>query len=245
MSAPTSLDPVDVARFSAIADQWWDPHGKFAPLHRLNPARLGFIRQHCLERFGVRGGPRAPFTGLRLLDIGCGGGLVAEPMTRLGFQVTAIDAAAESVAVAKTHAAALGLAIDYRLTTAEALTGEPPFDVVLALEIIEHVTDPRAFVAECARLLAPNGLLIVATLNRTLRALALGKIAAEYVLRWVPAGAHDWRKFLTPDELSEMFSGAGLVGEGPFGLTLDPLSGTWRASADATVNYMMMASRSG
>jgi 2-polyprenyl-6-hydroxyphenyl methylase/3-demethylubiquinone-9 3-methyltransferase len=166
-------------------------------------------------------------------------------MTRLGFQVTAIDAAAESVAVAKTHAAALGLAIDYRLTTAEALTGEPPFDVVLALEIIEHVTDPRAFVAECARLLAPNGLLIVATLNRTLRALALGKIAAEYVLRWVPAGAHDWRKFLTPDELSEMFSGAGLVGEGPFGLTLDPLSGTWRASADATVNYMMTASRSG
>jgi 2-polyprenyl-6-hydroxyphenyl methylase/3-demethylubiquinone-9 3-methyltransferase len=241
MGVPTSLDQDDIARFAAVADQWWDPDGKFAPLHRLNPARLAFIRQHCLAHFSVDGGARAPFPGLRLLDIGCGGGLVAEPMTRLGFQVTAIDAAPESVAVARAHVEGLGLDIDYRETTAEALTSEAPFDVVLAMEIIEHVTDPRAFVADCARLLAPNGLMIVATLNRTLRSLALGKIAAEYVLRWIPAGAHDWRKFLTPAELGDILSGAGLLTEGPFGLSLDPLSGAWRASSDARINYMMTA----
>ncbi|HEY1449293.1 MAG TPA: bifunctional 2-polyprenyl-6-hydroxyphenol methylase/3-demethylubiquinol 3-O-methyltransferase UbiG [Caulobacteraceae bacterium] len=241
MSVSTSLDPADVARFAAVADQWWDPDGKFAPLHRLNPARLAFIRRYCLEHFSVDGGARAPFSGLRLLDIGCGGGLVAEPMTRLGFQVTGIDAAPESVAVARAHAEGLGLEIDYRETTTEALTGEPPFDVVLALEIIEHVIDPRALVADCARLLAPGGLMIIATLNRTLRSLALGKIAAEYVLRWVPAGAHDWRKFLTPGELGGHLSAAGLTPEGPFGLTLDPLQGQWRLSSDTRINYMMTA----
>jgi 2-polyprenyl-6-hydroxyphenyl methylase/3-demethylubiquinone-9 3-methyltransferase len=241
MGAPTSIDPDNLARFAAIADEWWHPHGKFAPLHRLNPARLAFIRERCLAHVGRDGASRAPFSGLRLIDIGCGGGLVAEPMSRLGFAVTGIDAGAESVAVARAHAQALGLAIDYREATAEALSGEPLFDVVLALEIIEHVTDPRVFIADCARLLAPGGLMIVATLNRTLRSLALGKVAAEYVLRWVPAGTHDWRKFLTPGELGGMLSGAGLVTKGPFGLTLDPLSGAWRASSDARINYMMTA----
>jgi len=241
MGAPSSIDTDNVARFTAIADQWWDPGGKFAPLHRLNPARLAFIREQCLEHFGRDGRTRTPFSGLRLIDIGCGGGLVAEPMTRLGFEVTGIDAGAESVAVAAAHARGLDLAINYRETTAEALGDEPPFDVVLALEIIEHVTDPRAFAADCARLLAPNGLMIVATLNRTLRSLALAKIAAEYVLRWIPAGAHDWRKFLTPGELGDILSSPGLVTEGPFGLTLDPLSGAWRASADTRVNYLMTA----
>ncbi len=241
MGAPSSIDTDNIARFAAVADEWWDPNGKFAPLHRLNPARLAFIRERCLEHFGRDGRTRTPFSGLRLIDIGCGGGLVAEPMTRLGFNVTGIDAGAESVTVAATHAWGLDLAIDYRETPAEALGGEPPFDVVLALEIIEHVTDPRAFAVDCARLLAPNGLMIVATLNRTLRSLALAKIAAEYVLRWIPAGAHDWRKFLTPGELSDMLSDAGLVANGPFGLTLDPLSGAWRASADTRVNFLMTA----
>lgn len=241
MGAPSSIDTDDVARFAAVADQWWDPGGKFAPLHRLNPARLAFIREQCLEHFGRDGQARAPFSGLRLIDIGCGGGLVAEPMTRLGFAVTGIDAGAESVAVAAAHAHGVELAIDYRETTAEALSGEPPFDVVLALEIIEHVTDPRAFIADCARLLAPDGLMILATLNRTLRSLALGKIAAEYVLRWIPAGAHDWSKFLTPRELGQMLSAAGLASGGPFGLALDPLSGTWRRSANSAINYMMTA----
>jgi 2-polyprenyl-6-hydroxyphenyl methylase/3-demethylubiquinone-9 3-methyltransferase len=235
------MDADNIARFAAVADERWDPNGKFAPLHRLNPARLAFIRERCLEHFGRDGRSRAPFSGLRLIDIGCGGGLVAEPMTRLGFAVTGIDAAAEGVAVARTHARSLDLAIDYRETTVEALSGEPPFDVVLMLEIIEHVTDPRAFAADCARLLAPNGLMIVATLNRTLRSLALAKIAAEYVLRWIPAGAHDWRKFLTPGELGGILSSAGLVADGPFGLTLDPLSGAWRASADTRINFLMTA----
>jgi 2-polyprenyl-6-hydroxyphenyl methylase/3-demethylubiquinone-9 3-methyltransferase len=243
MSAPSSIDADNVARFAAVADEWWDPNGKFSPLHRLNPARLVFIRERCLEHFGRDGQTRTPFSGLRLIDIGCGGGLVAEPMTRLGFAVTGIDAGTESVAVAATHARGLGLAIDYRETTAEALSGEPPFDVVLALEIIEHVTDQRSFTADCARLLAPNGLMIVATLNRTLRSLALAKIAAEYLLRWIPAGAHDWRKFLTPGELGDILSGAGLVAEGPFGLTLDPLSGAWRATPDTQVNFLMTATR--
>ena len=241
MSVSTSLDRADVARFAAVADQWWDPDGKFAPLHRLNPARLTFIREHCLARFGLDGGARAPFAGLRLLDVGCGGGLVSEPMTRLGFQVTGIDAAAEGMEVAKAHAEGMGLDIDYRETTVEALAGEAPFDVVLALEIIEHVTDPRVFVADCARLLAQGGLMVVATLNRTLRSLALGKIAAEYVLGWVPPGTHDWRQFPTPGELGGHLSAAGLESEGPFGLTLDPLSGAWRASSDVRINYMMTA----
>lgn len=240
MSVPSSLDPADVARFAAVADQWWDPKGKFAPLHRLNPARLAFIRERCLERFGADPRSRTPFAGLRLLDIGCGGGLVAEPMTRLGFAVTGVDAAPESIAVARSHADALRLAIDYHEGALETLNGEP-FDVVLALEIIEHVAEPSAFIADCARRLAPGGLVILATLNRTLRSWALGKIAAEYVLRWVPTGAHDWRKFLTPAELGQMLSAAGLASEGPFGLTLDPLSGSWRRSSDSAINYMMTA----
>ncbi|HEY5290615.1 MAG TPA: bifunctional 2-polyprenyl-6-hydroxyphenol methylase/3-demethylubiquinol 3-O-methyltransferase UbiG [Caulobacteraceae bacterium] len=240
----TSIDPPDVARFAAVADQWWKPEGKFAPLHRLNPTRLAFIRETCLGQFGVDGAARAPFAGLRLLDIGCGGGLVCEPMTRLGFAVTGIDAAGESVAVARAHADGLSLAIDYREATAEALVAaEPPFDVVLALEIIEHVADPAAFLADCARLLAPGGVMILATLNRTLRSLALAKIAAEYILRWIPAGAHDWRRFLTPEELRGMLAGAGLAAQAPFGVALDPLSGRWRPSADTAINYMISAAR--
>jgi len=239
MGAPSSIDADNIARFAAVADQWWDPDGKFAPLHRLNPARLAFIRERCLGHFGRDARSRTPFSGLTLIDIGCGGGLVTEPMARLGFAVTGIDAAGESIAVATAHAQSLGLAIDYREAAAESLSG--PFDVVLALEIIEHVTDPRAFALECARLLAPGGLMIVATLNRTLRSLALVKVAAEYLLRWIPAGAHDWRKFLTPGELGDMLCSAGLVTEGPFGLTLDPLSGAWRASADTRVNFLMTA----
>jgi 2-polyprenyl-6-hydroxyphenyl methylase/3-demethylubiquinone-9 3-methyltransferase len=241
MGAPSSIDTDNVARFAVVADQWWDPDGKFAPLHRLNPARLAFIREQCLARFNADPRARAPFAGRRLLDIGCGGGLVAEPMSRLGFAVTGLDAAGESIAVARAHAEALGLAIDYREATLEALSGESPFDVVLALEIVEHVAEPRAFIADCARRLAPDGLIILATLNRTLRSLALGKIAAEYVLRWVPVGAHDWRKFPTPGELRQMLSAAGLATQGPFGLAFDPLRGTWRRSTDSAINYMMTA----
>jgi 2-polyprenyl-6-hydroxyphenyl methylase/3-demethylubiquinone-9 3-methyltransferase len=243
MSAPSSIDPADVARFAAHADAWWNPDGPFAPLHRLNPARLDLIVERCRQHFAILGDARRPFIGRRLLDIGCGGGLVAEPMARLGFAVTGIDAAGEGVAAARAHPEMGGLDIDYREAAAEDLIGEPPFDVVLALEVVEHVVDPKLFLADCRRLLAPGGLLVAATLNRTLRALLLGKVAAEYVLRWIPPGTHDWRKFLTPEELRVLLAETGLTPDGPFGLALDPLRGVWRRSADVAVNYMMTAAR--
>lgn len=239
-SAASSIDPADVERFSAVAAEWWDPRGKFAPLHRLNPARLAFIRERALAHLGKDGSARRPFDGLRLLDVGCGGGLLCEPMTRLGFAVTGIDASVETVGVATAHAAEIGLAIDYRATTAEALraAGET-FDVVLNMEVIEHVADPRAFLADCAALLAPGGLMVLATLNRTAASLALAKIGAEYVLRWVPAGTHDWNQFLKPDQIRAFAADLDVVVHGPFGLTFDPIAGTWVQSSDAGVNYMM------
>jgi 2-polyprenyl-6-hydroxyphenyl methylase/3-demethylubiquinone-9 3-methyltransferase len=241
----SSIDPAEVERFSRIAAEWWDPHGKFAPLHRFNPVRLAFIREQALRRFGRDPGARAPFEGLRLLDIGCGGGLLSEPMTRLGFQVTGVDASERNIATAATHAAEQGLAIDYRASTAEALVdaGEPPFDVILNMEVIEHVADPGAYLRSCAQLLKPGGLMIVATLNRTLKALALAKIGAEYVLRWLPAGTHDWSKFLRPDELRSFLASEPVEVDGPFGVAFNPLTGRWTRSADADVNYMMTVVR--
>jgi 2-polyprenyl-6-hydroxyphenyl methylase / 3-demethylubiquinone-9 3-methyltransferase len=240
-TAPTSIDPAEVTRFSAQAAEWWDPRGKFAPLHQLNPVRLAFIREQALSRFGRDATARRPFEGLRLLDIGCGGGLVSEPMARLGFAVTAVDASEEGLGAARAHAADVGLAIDYRCATAEALLAEGagPFDVVLNMEVIEHVADPRQYLRDTARLIAPGGLMILATLNRTLKSLALAKVGAEYLLRWVPAGTHDWRRFPTPGELRGFLAGEPYAVEGPFGVALDPLSGRWRRSPDADVNYMM------
>jgi 2-polyprenyl-6-hydroxyphenyl methylase/3-demethylubiquinone-9 3-methyltransferase len=237
----SSVDAGEVDKFSAIAAEWWDPRGKFAPLHRFNPARLVFIRQRALARFGRDPKARRPFEGLTLLDIGCGGGLLSEPMARLGFAVTGVDASEENVGVARQHAGEFGLSIDYSAATAEALLADAagPFDLVLNMEVIEHVADPGAYLRDTARLVAPGGLMILATLNRTLKALALAKLGAEYVLRWVPAGTHDWRRFLTPDEVRGFLVGEPYEVEGPFGLTFDPLSGRWSQSADADVNYLM------
>jgi 2-polyprenyl-6-hydroxyphenyl methylase/3-demethylubiquinone-9 3-methyltransferase len=241
----SSIDEADVARFSGLAKAWWDPKGEFAPLHRLNPTRLRFIREQVLARFARDGGERAPFRGLRLLDVGCGGGLLCEPMARLGFDVTGVDASPDGVEIAKAHAAGAGLAIDYRATTVEALRdgGEPSFDVILNMEVIEHVADPAAFLRDCAGLLERGGLMIVATLNRTLASLALGKMAAEYLLRWVPAGTHDWRKFIKPDEIRRFLADEPLDVAGPFGVSFDPLRGRWSVSDDARINYMMTVTR--
>jgi len=245
-SSVSSIDAADVARFSAIAAEWWDPNGKFAPLHRFNPLRLAFIRDQALARFGRDDRARAPFTGLRLLDIGCGGGLLCEPMKRLGFSVTGVDASERNIAVAATHAEEGGLAIDYRAGAVEDLpaAGEPGFDVILNMEVIEHVAEPGAFLRDCARLLNPGGLMILATLNRTLASLALAKVGAEYVLRWLPAGTHDWRKFLKPSEIREFLAGEGLSIEGPFGVTFNPLSGRWSLGSDAGTNYLMTIAKS-
>ena len=239
-AATSSIDPDEVARFSALAAKWWDPTGEFAPLHRINPVRLGFIREQALAHFGRDGGLRRPFDGLTALDIGCGGGLLCEPMARLGFRVTGVDASERNIGTASAHAAELQLEIDYRASTAEALLAEGArFDLVLNMEVIEHVTDPAQFLRDTAALLAPGGLMIVATLNRTLRSLALGKLAAEYLLRWIPPGTHDWRKFLRPDELRGFLAAAPFDVEGPFGIAFDPFAGGWSRSDDTAVNYMM------
>ena len=245
-AAGASVDPADVARFSRIAAEWWDPRGKFAPLHRFNPQRLEFIRELALARFGRDARAARPFEGLRLLDIGCGGGLLAEPMTRLGFAVTGVDASERNIGTARVHAEEGGLDIDYRCATAESLleAGERPFDLVLNMEVIEHVADPARYLRDTARLVAPGGAMVVATLNRTLKSLALAKVGAEYVLGWLPRGTHDWRKFLKPEELRAFLDGEpGLTLRGPVGVTYKPLSGTWEPSPDTDVNYMMVVER--
>jgi 2-polyprenyl-6-hydroxyphenyl methylase/3-demethylubiquinone-9 3-methyltransferase len=244
-AAPSSVDPAEVERFSAIAEAWWDPHGEFAPLHRLNPTRLAFIRETALRQLGRDGRERTPFAGLRLLDVGCGGGLLCEPMARLGFQVTGVDASERNIAIARAHAEQSGLDIDYRASTVEDLlaAGEPSFDVILNMEVIEHVADPGAFLRDSARLLERGGVMILATLNRTAASLALGKVAAEYVLRWVPAGTHDWRRFLKPAEIRDFLADERFDIEGPFGVALDLRSGRWSVGTDSRVNYMMTIAR--
>lgn len=237
-----SIDPADVARFSAQAAEWWDPKGPFAPLHRFNPARLRFVRDRVAEHYGLNPNTRAPFAGLSLIDIGCGGGLLAEPMRRMGFEVTALDASSENIGTARAHAEQVGLDIRYKASTVEQMVeaGEGPFDVVLTMEVIEHVADPEAFVRACSQLVKPGGIMIVATLNRTLKGLLLGKFAAEYVLRWVPAGTHNWKQFLKPDEIRDMLKDEPLTVTGPFGLSYNPLNDKW-SEGDADINYMMVA----
>jgi 2-polyprenyl-6-hydroxyphenyl methylase/3-demethylubiquinone-9 3-methyltransferase len=236
-----SVDPAEVARFSALAAKWWDAKGEFAPLHKFNPVRLGFIRDQAADHFGRDPKARTPFEGLRLLDIGCGGGLLSEPMSRLGFAVTGADASARNIGTAKAHAEPLGLGIDYRCATAEQLLeeGAGPFDLVLNMEVIEHVADPGQYLRTCSRLVAPGGMMIVATLNRTAKAFALAVVGAEYVLRWLPRGTHDWKKFLKPEELRAFLAAEPVTVQGPFGVSFDPLADRWSLSADTDVNYIM------
>jgi len=240
-----SIDPDEVAKFTAMAAEWWDPKGKFKPLHKFNPVRLGFIRDTIEDHFDLDPSARRPFQGLRALDIGCGGGLVSEPMTRLGASVTAVDASEANIKTAMTHAEQGGLEIDFRAGTVEALIeeGEPPFDVVLNLEVVEHVADPAQFLKDCASLVKPGGITIVATLNRTARAFALAIVGAEYVLGWLPKGTHEFEKFLRPDEIEAPLRAAGLDVEAPQGVSFNPIADQWRLSGDTKVNYMMVATR--
>lgn len=240
-----SIDPAEVAKFSAMAADWWNPDGKFKPLHRFNPTRLKFIRQTAEAHFGLPAGQLKPLKGLRLLDIGCGGGLVSEPMARLGASVTGVDASEANIKTALTHAAEQGLAIDYRAGTAEGLlaSGETAFDIVLNMEVVEHVADPAQFLRDSAQLVKPGGLMIVATLNKTAKALATAVIGAEYILRWLPPGTHDWSKFLAPEDVSGPLQGAGLETDPPIGVSFQPLSGAWKLSEDTSVNYMVVARR--
>ena len=239
-----SVDPGEIDRFASHAASWWDPHGGHEPLHRLNPTRLDFIRTRLLAHF--RRDPRAlrPFTELALIDIGCGGGLIAEPMARLGFRVTGIDADAVAIAVAREHAQAARLDIDYRVAGAEAMAAAGArFDAVLALEIVEHVADLDAFLAAAAALVKPGGAFIGATINRTAASFALAILGAEYVLRWLPAGTHDWRKFLRPSEFVLALRRHGLAATQLTGLGYDFGRGGWALSQNLAVNYFVMAVR--
>jgi 2-polyprenyl-6-hydroxyphenyl methylase/3-demethylubiquinone-9 3-methyltransferase len=244
-SAPSlSIDPAEVAKFSALAAQWWDPAGKFAPLHKFNPVRLSFIRDQACAHFGRDSRALRPFEGLSLLDIGCGGGLLSEPMARLGFAVTGADASEKNIGTARAHAAQSGVEIDYRATSAEALVAEGrAFDVVLNMEVVEHVADVPGYLAACAALVKPGGLTFVATLNKTLKSLALAKIGAEYVLNWLPRGTHDWNRFLPPAEVEKSLQESGLTVLKRQGVSFDPLSWGWRLSNDVDINYMVVATR--
>ncbi|HWG79165.1 MAG TPA: bifunctional 2-polyprenyl-6-hydroxyphenol methylase/3-demethylubiquinol 3-O-methyltransferase UbiG [Stellaceae bacterium] len=240
----STVDDAEVARFAASAASWWDPSGQFRPLHQLNPVRLTFIRDRLAAHFGRDIRATKPFGGLRLLDIGCGGGLVCEPMARLGAGVTGIDAAAEALAVARAHAAGAGLDIDYREAAVEELAaaGES-FDAVVALEIVEHVADPALFLAAAARLVRPGGGFVASTLNRTPKAFAFAIIGAEYLLRWLPRGTHQWRKFLRPSELVAGLRQHGLIAKEISGLSYNPVAGRWRLSRDINVNYLVFATK--
>jgi 2-polyprenyl-6-hydroxyphenyl methylase/3-demethylubiquinone-9 3-methyltransferase len=244
--APSSVDPAEVEKFTRLAAEWWDPNGKFRPLHIFNPVRLKFIRALAAEHFARDDRSLKPFCGLTLLDIGCGGGLLSEPMARMGFNVVGADASEKNVKTAATHAAASGLELNYRAGTAEVLAAEnASFDVILNMEVVEHVADLRGFLQSCATMLRPGGLMVVATLNRTLKSLALAKIGAEYVLRWLPAGTHDWNRFVKPADLQRFLEEAGLTVTRLQGVAFDPLRWDWQLSADTDVNYMMVAVRSG
>ncbi|GAA6209749.1 bifunctional 3-demethylubiquinone 3-O-methyltransferase/2-octaprenyl-6-hydroxy phenol methylase [Cognatishimia sp. WU-CL00825] len=240
-----TVDPAEVAKFEAMAAEWWDPKGKFKPLHMLNPCRLDYITRQIAAEFGRDLSTDLPFSGLRLLDIGCGGGLLAEPMARLGATVVGADAAERNIPVAQVHAEQSGLTIDYRHTTAEAIaeSGEK-FDIVLNMEVVEHVADPQEFLTVCQQLVRPGGLMICSTLNRTTKSFGAAIIGAEWIMRWLPKGTHEWHKFITPDELFDMLAKGGLTPVDRTGFVFNPLGWSWSLSdKDLSVNYVTTSTK--
>jgi 2-polyprenyl-6-hydroxyphenyl methylase/3-demethylubiquinone-9 3-methyltransferase len=236
----STIDPAEVSRFAAMAKEWWAPDGKMRPLHKLNPVRIAFIRDLACEIFEKSPRKLDCLAGLRILDIGCGGGILSEPLARLGGNVVGIDPAPENVEVARLHAEQAGLAIDYRAATAEALAdANEKFDIVIASEVVEHVADLPLFIKRAAEMTKPGGLLVVTTINRTIKSFALAIVGAEYVLRWLPVGTHSWDKFVMPEELRELFAANGLGEIDRGGIIFTPLSGEWRRGLDTDVNYMI------
>jgi 2-polyprenyl-6-hydroxyphenyl methylase / 3-demethylubiquinone-9 3-methyltransferase len=239
-----SADPEELRRFAELAGRWWDETGPMAPLHKLNPTRLAYIRQQVCRRFSRAPDDPRPFEGLDVLDVGCGGGLLCEPLARLGAAVTGIDLAPASIEAAARHARAADLAIEYRAARAEQLLAEDRrFDLVCAMEVVEHVADQEAFLRICAALVRPGGGLVLATLNRTFRAFALGIVAAEYVLGWLPRGTHRWSRFVRPSEAARALRRAGLSVADLAGVSYDPLRDRFRLGPDPAVNYMLFAQR--
>ena len=241
---PSTLDPAEVERFGRMAAEWWDPKGKFKPLHELGPARMGYLRDEIVRHFGRPAGAERPLSGLSIIDIGCGGGLVSEPLTRMGANVTGIDPGSDTIAAARAHAVSQELVIDYRVARIEeiAARGET-FDVVTCLEVVEHIPDVAAFLASCAKVVRPGGLLIASTINRTVASYALAIVAAEYVLGWLPRGTHDWNRFVRPEEMSIYLARAGLEAPRFTGLALDPIRDRWSLSSDTAVNYFAAAGK--
>jgi 2-polyprenyl-6-hydroxyphenyl methylase/3-demethylubiquinone-9 3-methyltransferase len=240
----SSIDPAEVERFSRHAADWWNPRGPLAPLHKLNPVRIGYIRDQAAARFQRDAKKLDSLEGLRILDIGCGGGILSEPLASLGAEVVGADPAAENIAAASAHAAESGVAVDYRATTAEDLAAQNErFDIVLAMEVVEHVANVEDFVATCASMVKPGGLMIAATLNRTMKSFALAIVGAEYLLRWLPRGTHQWDKFVTPEELEKAIEGNGLNVIGERGVIYNLFADRWQLSPDMDVNYMIAAAR--
>lgn len=240
----TTIDTAEVDRFSAMAAEWWNPKGKFRPLHKFNPVRLRYIRDEVARQFGSDLKAEKPFEGLRILDIGCGGGLLCEPMRRLGAEMVGADASETNIKVARIHAEQSGLDIDYRATTAEALADEGErFDVILNMEVVEHVANVDLYLRRCAEMLKPGGLMFVATINRTLKAYALAIVGAEYVLRWLPKGTHSYDKLVRPVEIHNPLSAEGLLRRDITGVFYSPLSDSWERSRDTDVNYMVLYER--
>lgn len=245
MTQVNTINPEEIAKFEAMAAEWWDPHGKFKPLHMLNPTRLDYIIDQICAEFGRDPTTESPFSGLRLLDIGCGGGLLSEPMARLGAEVIGADAAPTNISVASLHAKQSGLDIDYRNQAAEALAdaGEI-FDVILNMEVVEHVADPQDFLTACKALLKPGGLMVCSTLNRNPKSYLAAIIGAEHIMRWLPKGTHDWNKFITPDELFKLLEIAGLTPVDRKGFVFNPITWGWHISdRDLSVNYVTASTR--